>query len=77
MYEKGQGVKQDYTEALSWYLKAAVRGDFKAKLSLHKLYWRGLGVKEALARALSLVREANSRENLLHNKVSGLDTTTP
>jgi TPR repeat protein len=31
MYEKGEGVKQNYAEALHWYTKAAKQGDVIAK----------------------------------------------
>ncbi len=31
MYEKGQGVPQDYAEAVSWYRKAAEQGDAYAQ----------------------------------------------
>ena len=58
MYETGQGVKQDYAEALSWYLKSAVQGDYKAKLRTVSLYANGLGVKRDLAEALRLIRNA-------------------
>ena len=31
MYENGQGVKKNYTEALRWYQKAADQGNEQAK----------------------------------------------
>ena len=65
MYEKGQGVKQDYAEALSWYLKSALQGNIKAKVCLAYLYVNGLGVKRDLAEALSLIRKA-TRETVQH-----------
>ena len=37
MYEYGQGVPQDYREALVWYRKAADQGDEKAKGKLDQL----------------------------------------
>lgn len=37
-YETGQGVKQDYATAESWYRKAAEKGNPKAEYALGKLY---------------------------------------
>ena len=34
MYAKGQGVPQDYTQALIWYRKAAEQGDVRAQFGL-------------------------------------------
>ncbi|MDR2882093.1 MAG: sel1 repeat family protein, partial [Azoarcus sp.] len=44
MYERGQGVVQDHSEALKWYRKAAEKGSVDAQLSL-----AGLGVMFAKA----------------------------
>jgi len=43
LYEKGQGVAQDYREAARWYLKAAEQGDPEAQYSIGVLYEKGLG----------------------------------
>ncbi len=37
MYEEGQGVGQDYKEAVGWYSKAAERGSDYAKDALKRL----------------------------------------
>ncbi len=37
MYDNGHGVKEDYTEAMRWYRKAADRGDDDAKATLESL----------------------------------------
>ena len=37
MYDNGHGVKEDYTEAMRWYRKAADRGDDEAKATLESL----------------------------------------
>jgi TPR repeat protein len=37
MYEYGQGVSQDYGEALNWYREAARQGDEMAKNKLAQL----------------------------------------
>jgi hypothetical protein len=41
MYEKGQGVPQDYAEALKWYRKAAEQGNAKAVKSYRKAAEQG------------------------------------
>ncbi|MBK8568744.1 MAG: sel1 repeat family protein [Nitrosomonadales bacterium] len=43
MYEKGQGVTQDYQQAVSWYSKAAKQKHVSAQLNLGFLYNNGLG----------------------------------
>jgi len=44
LYEKGQGVKQDYAEARKWYDMAAENGAALACVSLARLHENGLGV---------------------------------
>jgi cell division septation protein DedD len=44
LYENGQGVPQDDTEAAKWYRKAADQGDASAQFKLGGLYWQGKGV---------------------------------
>jgi len=44
MYEKGLGVKQDYTEALKWYGTAAENGDALACIRIARAHEEGLGV---------------------------------
>jgi TPR repeat protein len=41
MYETGQGVAQDYKQALYWYTKAAEQGDSMAQYSLGRIYEAG------------------------------------
>jgi len=38
MYEDGQGVAQDYTEAIKWYTLAAEQGESMAQSNLGHLY---------------------------------------
>ena len=38
MYDKGQGVPQDYAAAVSWYRKAAEQGDADAQFNLGFMY---------------------------------------
>ena len=44
MYDNGQGVVQDYAEAVRWYKLAAAQGDVKAQYNLGVKYATGLGV---------------------------------
>jgi len=46
MYENGEGVAQDYKEAMKWYQKAAEQGDADAQYGLGKMYADGLGVAQ-------------------------------
>ena len=43
-YEKGQGVPQDYGEAVKWFQKAADQGYANAQYNLGVIYDQGLGV---------------------------------
>jgi len=44
MYEKRQGVPQDYVEAGNWYRRAAEQGFAEAQTNLGTMYFTGLGV---------------------------------
>jgi hypothetical protein len=44
MYERGQGVPQDYAEAAKWYRKAAEQGEPSAQNNLGFMYGKGRGV---------------------------------
>jgi ATP-dependent protease ClpP protease subunit len=44
LYEKGQGVTQDFAESARWYLKAAERGDPDAQFKVAALYENGNGL---------------------------------
>ena len=45
IYYNGQGVRQDYTQAVQWYRKAAEQGDAKAQYNLGVMYDNGQGVR--------------------------------
>ena len=49
MYDKGEDVKQDYTEAAKWYQKAAEQGKAAAQNNLGYMYHNGEGVKQDYA----------------------------
>ena len=44
MYDKGQGVTQDYKEAVKWYRKSAEQGIAEAQFNLGLMYGNGEGV---------------------------------
>jgi len=46
MYDTGQGVEQDFKEAVEWYQKAADQGDVKAQYNLGLSYGKGKGVEQ-------------------------------
>src|SRR5690349_19833986 len=46
LYDKGQGVTQNYKKAAAWYLKAAKKGYAKSQSNLGNMYSLGQGVKQ-------------------------------
>jgi hypothetical protein len=50
-YAQGDGVKQDYAEAVRWFKKAADQGHVVAQATLGAYYWAGRGVTEDLSKA--------------------------
>ena len=45
MYDQGEGVAQDYTEAMKWYRLAADQGNAAAQNNLGAMYINGEGVR--------------------------------
>lgn len=63
MYQYGDGVPQDYKEAVHWYKKAADQGSSLAIVNLGYMYDLGLGVPQDKGKAISLYSEgANAGE---------------
>ena len=58
MYHEGNGVPQDYAQALAWSRKAADQGNATAQYLLGVMYEKGQGVPQDLARALAWHRKA-------------------
>ena len=58
MYDKGQGVPQDYAEAVKWYRKAADQGNAPAQSNLGLMYDKGQGVPQDYAEAVKWFRKA-------------------
>lgn len=50
-YATGEGVKQDYSEALRWFSKAAQQGHVTSQATLGAYYWAGRGVPQDLSKA--------------------------
>jgi TPR repeat protein len=46
VYQRGQGVKQDYKKALYWFHKAAQKHNSDAEFSLGTMYQHGQGVTQ-------------------------------
>jgi len=46
MYEKGEGLPQNYAEAFKWYRKAAEQGHTDAQIGLAHLYCKGKGIPQ-------------------------------
>ena len=51
-YYYGEGVEQDYAEAVKWYRLAAEQGDVWAQIILGYVYYRCEGVKQDFAEAI-------------------------
>ncbi|HEY4052808.1 MAG TPA: tetratricopeptide repeat protein [Terriglobales bacterium] len=58
MYSHGQGVPQNYVEALRWYRRAADQGDPQGQDGLASMYYYGRGVPQDYAEALSWYRKS-------------------
>jgi putative methionine-R-sulfoxide reductase with GAF domain len=63
-YATGDGVKQDYAEAVRWFSKAAERGHVVAQATLGAYYWAGRGVPQDLTKAYfwSILAQAGGDE---------------
>ena len=55
LYDRGQGVKQDYNEAMKWFYKAAKQGESYSQFSIGLLYYNGQGVKQDYKEAIKMV----------------------
>jgi len=57
-YERGQGIPQDYTQAVYWYQKAAQQGYAAAENNLAGMYLDGRGLPQDYTQALYWYRKA-------------------
>ena len=58
MYYKGDGVRQDKTEAERWWRKAAEQGHGQAQTVLGAMYLDGEGVPQDKSEAVKWLRKA-------------------
>ncbi len=58
IYYNGQGVPQDYKEALRWYLSAAEQGNATAQFNMGVIYYKGQGVNQGYKEAVRWYRAA-------------------
>ena len=58
MYDEGQGVPQNYKEALKWYTKAVEQGYAEAQCNLGVMYAEGRGVSKNYKEALKWFTKA-------------------
>ncbi|HEM9355462.1 TPA: sel1 repeat family protein, partial [Streptococcus agalactiae] len=56
-YDNGRGVRQDYTQAVQWYRKAAEQGLADAQYNLGMMYANGQGVRPRLCRGSAMVSQ--------------------
>ena len=63
LYDRGQGVSQDYGEAAKWYRKAAEQGYSSAQFNLAQMFRRGQGVRQDYAEAAKWFRKAAEQGN--------------
>ena len=58
MYANGEGVPQDYAEAVKWYRRAAEQGYAAAQYNLGAVYATARGVPQDYAEAVKWYRRA-------------------
>lgn len=61
MYHNGQGVQQDYREAMHWFRKAADKGVAEAMFGVGAIYHNGRGVLQDSRQAMNWFRKAGKR----------------
>ena len=70
MYRNGQGVVQDYKEAVKWYRKSAEQGVAVAQNNLGQMYWNGYGViqNNVYAHTWSNIASSNGNKDAVTNR---------
>ncbi len=64
MYDKGQGVEQDYGAAAGWFMAAAEGGYAAAQNDLGRMYYLGQGVEKDYKLAVTWFTKAAERGNV-------------
>ena len=65
MYANGQGVRQNYVQAVKWIEKAAMQGHVKAQYNVGAMYANGQGVRQNLRVAKAWLSMACNNGNQL------------
>lgn len=68
-YYHGEGVVQDYGQAVFWYQKAAEQGDAKAQTALGVAYITGRGVTKSRDNALIWIQKAADQGDVTAQKI--------
>ena len=70
MYDKGQGVIQDYKQSVKWYRKAAEQGNVRAQYNLAIMYRKGRGVIQSNNNSYiwNAIAAANGNERAIINR---------
>jgi TPR repeat protein len=63
MYTEGQGVPQDYEEAVKWWKLATDQGNASAQCNLGAMYTAGQGVPQDYTEAARLIKLATAQGN--------------
>ena len=63
MYGDGNGVDQNYSEAIKWYRMAADQGDARAQKNLGIMYYKGQGVDQSNNNALRWLYKSAKQGN--------------
>lgn len=63
MYNIGEGVRQDYTQAIHWYQKSANQGNRYSQNNLGLMYKTGQGVRQDYAKAFDLFKKAANQDS--------------
>ena len=71
MYFHGEGVPQNYAEALLWFRKAADQGNAKAQYAVGYMYHFGQGVPQDYAEALRWYRLSAAQGNAMGQEALG------
>ena len=75
-YDTGDGIEQDYTEAVKWYRKAGEQGYAMAQYNLGAMYGFGLGVEQDHTEAVEWYRKA-AEQGYMQMRSSALVSHTP
>jgi uncharacterized protein len=63
MHDNGQGVPQDYNEAVKWFRLSAEQGDAEAQYNLGWMYYEGQGVPQDYKEAVKWYRLSAEQGN--------------